>query len=34
MGLVHRIIDGKEYRRVALIAANLLERAVERGIDP
>ena len=34
MGLVHRIVERREYRRVVALAAELLRRAEERGIDP
>ncbi len=34
MGLVRRIVEQGEYRRVALLAAALLERARARGVDP
>jgi len=32
--LVRRILEQREYRRVALLAARLLEWGAERGIDP
>ena len=34
MDLVRRILEGREYRRVALLAARLLEEAAGRGLDP
>ncbi len=34
MGLVRRIIARREYRRVALLAARLLEEARRLGLDP
>jgi len=34
MDIVRRIIGEREYRRVALLASKLLEKAVERGLDP
>ena len=34
MGVVRRIVLGGEYRRVAVLAARLLRRASERGLDP
>ncbi len=34
MDLVRGILEGREYRRVALLASRLLEEAVKRGLDP
>ncbi|MEB3788294.1 MAG: DUF86 domain-containing protein, partial [Desulfurococcales archaeon] len=34
MDLVRRIIEDKEYRRVTILAARLLEEFSRRGIDP
>ncbi len=34
MGLVRRIISGREYRRVALLASKLLGEAARLGLDP
>ena len=34
MDLVRGILEGREYRRVALLASRLLDEAVERGLDP
>jgi len=32
--LVRRILEEREYRRPVLLASKLLEKAIERGIDP
>jgi uncharacterized protein YutE (UPF0331/DUF86 family) len=34
MDMVRRIVGEREYRRVALLASKLLERAMEKGLDP
>jgi len=33
-GLVRKIVEGREYGRVAALAASLIERAVRKGLDP
>ena len=34
MGLVRRVVERGEYRRVAALAAEILDRARARGVDP
>ena len=34
MDLVYKIVAGREYRRLAVLAARLLERAESLGLDP
>ena len=34
MSVVRGILEAREYRRVALLASKLLEKASERGLDP